>query len=267
MESRSAASKPGTGLPRAIARTAAIGATAALLALAAFAPAASATEPNPDCDGVNWTASVPEGNNPYPMLTVTVMFDGDPGNCSMAFSMASYDTDGPSWPESGTQKLHDYMTATIDAANPSATLTVSQPDCFGQTDFYLGSTKYDGVEGPLPHYPDVASPFDKVSGSNGGEACAPAPQTQPTPTPTPTPPPNDQGAGGTGNTGGTGGTEGTNLDLGVGGTVTITPPPTDTVATTTQSQAPSLPLILAVLAGLVALGLFITPATIRRTRR
>ena len=267
MESGPAASKPGIGPRRAIARMAAIGAMTALLALAAFAPAASATEPNPDCDGVNWTASVPEGNNPYPMLTVTVMFDGDPGNCSMAFSMASYDTDGPSWPESGTQKLHDYMTATIDAANPSATLTVSLPDCFGQTDFYLGSTKYDGVEGPLPHYPDVASPFDKVSGSNGGEACAPAPQTQPTPTPTPTPPPNDQGAGGTGNTGGTGGTEGTNLDLGVGGTVTITPPPTDTVATTTQSQAPSLPLILAVLAGLVALGLFITPATIRRTRR
>src|SRR4029079_17310283 len=120
------ASAPG----RAIARMAAIGAMTALLALAAFAPAASATEPNPDCDGVHWTASVPEGNNPYPMLPVTVKFDGDPGTCSMAFSMASYDTDGPSWPESGTQKLHDYMTATIDAANPAPHLTVSQPGSF-----------------------------------------------------------------------------------------------------------------------------------------
>ena len=276
MESGPAASKPAIGPRRAIARMAAIGAMTALLALAAFAPAASATEPNPDCDGVNWTASVPEGNNPYPMLTVTVIFDGDPGNCSMAFSMASYDTDGPSWPESGTQKLHDYMTATIDAANPSATLTVSLPDCFGQTDFYLGSTKYDGVEGPLPHYPDVATPYGKISGSAGGDECAaPTEQVQPTPTPTPTPTPaeqtqptptptpNDQGTGGSG-----GSTGGTNVDLGVGGTVGITPPPTDTVSSsTTTDQSPSLPLILAVLAGIVALGLFLTPATIRRTRR
>jgi hypothetical protein len=268
---------PQIGLRRAIARTAALGATAALLALAAFAPAASATEPNPDCDGVNWSASVAAGENPYPMLTVTVKFDGDPGNCSMAFSMASYDTDGPSWPTSGNQRLHDYMTATIDASNPSATLTVTKPDCFGQTDFYLGSTKYDGVEGPLPHYPDVATPYGKISGSAGGDECAaPTEQVQPTPTPTPaptqqsqptpTPTPNDQGTGGSG--GNTGGTGGTNVDLGVGGTVGITPPPTDTVSSTaTTDQAPSLPLILAVLAGIVALGLFLTPATIRRTRR
>src|SRR4051794_11439461 len=117
---------PDIGLRRAVARTAALAATAALLALAAFAPAAAATEPNPGCDRGNWSPSGAAGETPSPMLPVTVKFDGAPGNCSMAFSMASYDTDGPSWPTSGNQRLHDYMTATIDASNTSATLTVSK---------------------------------------------------------------------------------------------------------------------------------------------
>src|SRR5262245_11476312 len=62
---------PRRGVVQMIARTTALAATAALLAFAAFAPSASATEPNPDCDGVNWSASVAAGENAYPMLTVT----------------------------------------------------------------------------------------------------------------------------------------------------------------------------------------------------
>jgi hypothetical protein len=155
-------------------------------------PGRLATEPNPDCDGVNWSASVAAGENPYPMLTVTVKFDGDPGNCSMAFRWPHTTPTAPSWPtswQSAAPRLHDGHDRRVE---PSATLTVTKPDCFGQTDFYLGSTKYDGVEGPLPHYPDVATPYGKISGSAGGDECAaPTEQVQPTPTPTPTPTPAD----------------------------------------------------------------------------
>jgi hypothetical protein len=135
--------------------------------------------------------------SPYPMITVDVWaIDDLPEGCSQAFSLASYNTEGPSWPTSGTQTFLDFDTATLDAGHPKATLTVLEPECFGQTDFYLGSTRYDGIDGALPHYPDSPTPYDKITGSIGGHECVeatptPTPEVTPTPTPevTPTPTP------------------------------------------------------------------------------
>ena len=251
---------------RTLRPVAAFGAAAALLAAVAGVSSVAAAEPNPDCDGVSWSASVAAGENPYPMLTVTVKFDGDPGACSLAFSMASYDTEGPTWPTSGHQSFLDFDTATIDAANPSATLSVAEPDCFGQTDFYLGSTKYDGVDGPLPHYPDVPAPFDKISGSEGGHACeAVQPPPAPKATPTEQPAPTDLGVGGTEPTATA--TE-TNVDLAAGGGGgNITPPPTDTApAATGQTSEESLVLLLVALGGFIGFSL-LTPARLRRMTR
>jgi hypothetical protein len=258
-------------------------AAATLLAVSVYAPAASATEPSGD-DCAAWEASVPAGENPYPMLTVTVSFTGDvPADCSLDFSMASYETEGPTWPTSGTQTFLDFDTVTIDAANPSATLTVAEPECFGQTDFYTGSTRYDGIEAPLPHYPDSPTPFGKISGSAGGEACAtPVPPTptpvaptptpvaptptpaNPTPTPAaPTPTGQDEGAGGTNPT-----PPPTGEELGVVGTPQVTPPSTDAAATTVPGNDGAWPLVLAGIAGLmaVALALAAVPQARRRNR-
>ncbi len=191
-------------------------AAASLLAISVFAPTASAAEePGDECatnlfeysaDGGAWRpVVVNDAPSPYPMITVTVRAIGElPDGCSRAFSLASYDTEGGSWPESGVQTFLDHDTATLDAQNPSATLTVTGPECFGQTDFYTsawvndvfwpGWTRYDGIDGPLPHYPDSPTPYGKIAGSEGGHECV-APTPPPTPTATPTSTPSEPGVG------------------------------------------------------------------------
>ena len=113
------------------------------------------------------------GRYTYPLLTVTVTADdGVPEGCEQSWSLNSYATDGPTWETSGTQVLFDHDSITLDSENPSDTLTVIAPRCYGQTDFYEGVTRFDGVDGPLPHYPDSVVPNPGlIAYSNGGTAC------------------------------------------------------------------------------------------------
>ena len=112
------------------------------------------------------------GAEPYPMLTVHVWANADlPADCTLSFSLNSYKTEGPDWPSTGTQALYDHETITLDAGHPSGTLTCSNPLCFGQTDFYTGTIRFDGVDGPLPSYPDNVVPQPLLAWSNGGSAC------------------------------------------------------------------------------------------------
>jgi hypothetical protein len=126
------------------------------------------------------------GAEPYPMLVVKVWANGAlPAGCSLSFSLNSYTTQGPDWPTTGTQALFDHESIALDPGHTSGTLTVKQPICFGQTDFYTGTTRFDGVDGPLPHYPDAVVPQPLLAWSNGGSACS-APKIISAPTPTPT---------------------------------------------------------------------------------
>jgi len=129
------------------------------------------------------------GAEPYPMIVANVWAIGAlPGGCSLSFSLNSYTAQGPTWPTTGTQALYDHESITLDAGHPSGTLTVKQPACFGQTDFYTGTTRFDGVDGPLPHYPSPNVPQPLLAWSNGGSACPdPTPTARPTATPKPTP--------------------------------------------------------------------------------
>jgi uncharacterized repeat protein (TIGR01451 family) len=88
-------------------------------------------------------------------------------------SLNSYKTDGPTWPTSGNQVFVDHDQITIDKNTTSGTLVVDQPTCFYQTDLYWGSTRYDGVDGALPHYPDSPTPHNLIDARNGGSGCQP----------------------------------------------------------------------------------------------
>jgi hypothetical protein len=135
------------------------------------------------------------------MLTVHVWAkDTLPADCALSFSLNSYTTQGPDWPSSGTQTLLDHQTITLDAGHPSGTLTVKEPPCYGQTDFYSGSMRFDGVDGALPRYPDIVVPQPLLAWSNGGKGCmtsmlmsgplgatGPADPSSPDPSPSPDP--------------------------------------------------------------------------------
>ncbi|RKE22162.1 hypothetical protein [Streptomyces sp. TLI_171] len=117
--------------------------------------------------------------------------------CSYPVSLASYRTQGDKWETSGQQTLVDWVTVTLTKASPQATLKVKSaaPACFGQLDLYGNAVKYDGSQGPLPHYPDADYPKDHITWWIGGKACttaSPSPSHAPTPvnsSPTPSSPP------------------------------------------------------------------------------
>jgi hypothetical protein len=112
------------------------------------------------------------GAEPYPMLKVHVWARGPlPADCNLSFSLNSYTTQGPDWPNTGTQALYDHQSITLDRTHTSGTLTVKKPPCVGQTDFYTGTVRFDGVDGPLPSYPDAVVPQPLLAWSNGGRAC------------------------------------------------------------------------------------------------
>ena len=129
----------------------------------------------------SFTFSVPPGRNPYPMAEVTISANSRlVEGCSVSWSLASYAAEGPTWETSGTQQLVEHDGVTIDNDNPSGTLRVALPDCYGQTDLYPGLRVYDGVDGPLPRFPDSRVPPDNRSWSIGGDACdATVPLMQP----------------------------------------------------------------------------------------
>ncbi|MDR3632503.1 MAG: hypothetical protein P4L84_01635, partial [Isosphaeraceae bacterium] len=110
--------------------------------------------------------SYPTGAQTYPMVSVTVSANATlPTDCALSFSLNSYTTQGPDWPSTGTQALYDHQTMTLDAANRSGTLAVRKPPCYGQTDFYTGTTAFDGTDGPLPSYPDDVVPQPLIAWS------------------------------------------------------------------------------------------------------
>jgi len=135
------------------------------------------------------------GVEPYPMVSVRVWANGTlPADCALSFSLNSYTSEGPNWPSTGKQALLDHQTITLDAAHPSGTLTVAKPPCYGQTDFYTGTIRFDGVDGALPHYPETVVPQPLIAWSNGGKACQdsknvsePTDPAAPTDSPTPDP--------------------------------------------------------------------------------
>jgi hypothetical protein len=103
---------------------------------------------------------------------------------SKTVSLNSYETEGPTWEASGNQSFfdHDQFTVTIDKDHTAGTLTVKAPKCFYQTDLYWGSTRYDGTDGALPHYPDSWVPAGLIDHRNGGKKCD-TPVTPPKPEP------------------------------------------------------------------------------------
>lgn len=93
---------------------------------------------------------------------------------SQVFSLNSYATEGDTWETSGTQRLVDHVSVTLSAAKTEADLEVKLPgvNCYYQTDLYANSHRYDGVDGPLPHYPDTEAPLDYIDSRMGGtEKC------------------------------------------------------------------------------------------------
>ena len=98
---------------------------------------------------------------------------------SKTVSLNSYGTDGPTWETSGTQVFVDHDQFTVDKDHTSGTLTVTAPKCFYQTDLYWGSTRYDGTDGALPHYPDSWVPHDLIGSRNGGKKCDTPPPATP----------------------------------------------------------------------------------------
>jgi hypothetical protein len=273
---------------------------AALIAPAAtMASTPASTSNHVTCGQGLFSWDVASGSNAYPMLTVHITPKGSiPDGCTVSFSLNAYDAQGATWPTSGTQALAGHDSVTLSAANPSGTLTVPEPACFGQTDFYLGTTRYDGVDGALPHYPGVVTPYDLIAYSNGGAACQQpteqptltpteqptlTPTEQPTLTPTedptltptdqPTLTPTDQPTltptqqpENTPTVAPTATPRPTGTVEGNTGAPEITPPPTDTLGTATTGTGSGLPLILAAVAAFALALLFVTPSR-KRSRR
>jgi LPXTG-motif cell wall-anchored protein len=109
--------------------------------------------------------------------------------CEYAVSLASYGTEGPTWQTSGKQTFLGWDTTKLNKEHPEATLDVSdhKPKCFGQVDLYGNGKKFDGVENPLPKYPNGVFPNDLITAWNGGQKCE-TPTTPPSSTPPSTSP-------------------------------------------------------------------------------
>ncbi|MEV7025994.1 hypothetical protein, partial [Kitasatospora sp. NPDC093558] len=130
-----------------------------------------------------------EGRMKQPHGSVQVKLVGDiTEGCDYEVSLASYDTEGPTWATSGKQTFLGWSTTTLNSGHRQATLDVSAhlPKCFGQIDLYNNDQKFDGVANPLPKYPNGVFPYDLITAWNGGKACTPTPTPTGTPTSTPT---------------------------------------------------------------------------------
>ncbi|PKV90076.1 hypothetical protein [Streptomyces sp. TLI_146] len=136
--------------------------------------------------GRTWSVE-PRLDRPYGVIEVEADLHAESeANCSYQVTLASYGTEGPTWPTSGHQTFLGSATVTVDRKHPRATLDVSahMPKCYGQIDLYVGGEKYDGVVNPLPHYPFSPIKDDLLTAWNGGRPCEPDPTTPPVPTPT-----------------------------------------------------------------------------------
>jgi hypothetical protein len=141
-----------------------------------------------DCQPPPVPQCVPAGSATYDHTPIhiadgeawsTVSVHGDKPLCEgveKTFSLNSYRTEGPSWPTSGTQTFVKHVSATLSKVTHSADLHVPVPDCFFQIDLYGNGHAYDGNDGAVPHYPNVATPDDLIQAVNGGKDCAPPEQ-------------------------------------------------------------------------------------------
>ncbi|MBV6697691.1 hypothetical protein [Kitasatospora aureofaciens] len=135
--------------------------------------------------GKTW---VDNGRMSEPHGVIQVRLAGDAGEgCDYKISLASYDTEGPTWATSGKQTFLGWATTTLNHEKRQATLDIAAdlPKCFGQIDLYNGDKKFDGVANPAPKYPNGVFPDNLIAAWNGGKACAPTPTGTPTvPVPT-----------------------------------------------------------------------------------
>jgi len=107
------------------------------------------------------------------LTTVSVKLAAGSENVSCDVSLHSYETQGPTWETSGQQTFLGF--ATVHLTTTPQTLSVAAPPCFGQTELVIGTKRYDGVDGPLPHYPDGVFDSDiTIATWHGGAACASA---------------------------------------------------------------------------------------------
>jgi hypothetical protein len=279
------------------------------LLVPATAMAASSTGVTPDhqtpCSESLFSWDVASGWNAYPMLTVHIhATQSIPEGCQVSFSLNAYTTQGPTWATSGTQSLYDHQSVTLSANKTSATLTVGQPLCYGQTDFYTGTTRFDGTDGQLPHYPSVVTPTGLIAYSNGGAACeqpseqpsaSPSEQPSEQPSASPSEQPSEQPSESPSEQPSASPSEQPSASpseqpseqpsespsdqpsaspssspsgsvLSETGTPQLTPPPTDTTAGPSNTSGSGWELLLLAIAGMVASIVVLTPATARKRR-
>jgi hypothetical protein len=154
----------------------ALAASGASFAIGAGVASAATTASAPACttSDISWTPTLP--NSPF-TTTVTLIAPAPGGSyptCSV--SLNSYDASGPTWQSSDPQAFLDHVQATLSATNTFAVLTVTAPACFGQTDLYGGTTRYDGTDGALPNFTNnVVTPDNLIDHWNGGTACGVTP--------------------------------------------------------------------------------------------
>ena len=132
--------------------------------------------------GATWTTQGRVGGDTAPK-TFQVRLSGQvTEGCQYPVSLAAYNTQGATWESSGEQKFLGWDTTVLSSAKTQATLDVSAypVSCFGQIDLYNNGKKFDGVQNPLPHYPDGVFPHDLITAWNGAAPCA-----SPTPSGTP----------------------------------------------------------------------------------
>lgn len=106
------------------------------------------------------------------LTTVSVRLGSKSKTVSCDVSLHSYATQGATWATSGTQTVVGF--ATIHLTPTAQTLSVTGSGCFGQNELVIGTKKYDGSDGALPHFPNgVFGKSATLATWNGGAACTP----------------------------------------------------------------------------------------------
>jgi hypothetical protein len=106
------------------------------------------------------------------LTNVSVRLGSKSKTVSCDVSLHSYATEGATWATSGTQTVVGF--ATIHLTATAQTLSVQGATCFGQNELVIGSKKYDGTDGALPHFPNgVFGKSVTIATWSGGAACAP----------------------------------------------------------------------------------------------
>jgi hypothetical protein len=111
------------------------------------------------------------------LTTVSVRLASASANASCDVSLHAYKTDGPTWPTSGTQSQVGF--ATLHLTTTAQPLSVTGSPCFGQNELVIGTQKFDGTDGALPHFPNGVFGSTTIAKWNGGKACTTPPPSNP----------------------------------------------------------------------------------------